>query len=119
MAGLRDLLTKEKPNGEAARKLCKPLSKEFPFVAEILGGIEAKGDQIEVSNGTITFYVHDGKIRFSANVKSAEKTFIGDVADILNPWGSINTALQMGDVSSKRYTDPKASLSDEQKSLLL
>lgn len=119
MAGLRDLLNKGRDNDAEAQKIVKPLAKEFPLVAELLGGMPEKGDQAAISPGTVTFFVHDGKMRFSANVKSAEKTFIGDVADILNPWGSINTALLTGDVSSKRYTErPNSSLTKEKEGLL-
>lgn len=119
MAGLRDLLNGGKDHEAEAQKIAKPLAKEYPFVAEILGGIPEKGDQKAVSGGTITFFIHEGKARFSANVKGAEKTFLGEIADILNPWGSINSAMLVGDVSSKRYTDRKATLAGEDKSLLL
>jgi len=119
MAGLRDLLQKENRNGSHARKAVEALQKEYPLVAELLGGLEAKDGQPEVSPGTITIFVHEGKARFSINVKSAEKTFIGDLADVVNPWGSINSALMMGDVSSKRYTDRTPSYTDEQKSRIL
>jgi len=103
--GLKDLLQKEKDDGKIARKAVEKLKKDFPWVAEILGGSPANGDDVEVSPGTITIFFHDGKIRFSANVKSAQKTFIGDIGDVLNPWGSINSAFGVGDVSSKRYTE--------------
>lgn len=105
---LWSLLNKGKDNGKNSRQLARPLIKDFPIVAEILGGLAAKGDQPEVAGGTITFFIHEGKIRFSANVKSAEQTLIGEVADILNPWGSINSACLVGDVSSKRYTERNA-----------
>lgn len=119
MAGLRDLLNGGKDHAGEALKIAKPLSKDYPIVAEILGGIPEKGDQRAVSGGTITFFIHEGKARFSVNVKGEEKTFLGEVADILNPWGSINSAMLVGDVSSKRYTERKASVTEEQKSLLL
>jgi len=119
MAGLRDLINGGKDHAAEALKAAKPLQKEYPIVAEILGGMPEKGDQPAVSSGTITFFVSDGRIRFSANVKSAEKTFIGDISDILNPWGSINSVMLVGDVSSKRYTDQKASKTDPEKQALL
>lgn len=105
MAGLRDLLNKGKDHDAEAYKICEVLRQEFPLVAEILGGMPAEGTQPAVSPGTITFFVREGRVRFSANVKSQEKTFIGEIADALNPWGCVNTALLTGDVSSKRYTD--------------
>lgn len=119
MAGLRDLINGGKDHEAEAAKIAKPLAKEFPLVAEILGGLPEKGDQKAVSPGTITIFIHEGKARFSCNVKSAEKTFLGDLPDLLNPWGCINSALLLGDVSSKRYTDRKASLNKEQESLIL
>lgn len=119
MAGLRDFLNGEKDNGEEARKLVKGLVKEFPLVAEVLGGLPEKGGQAEVSPSAITIFIHGGRIRFSTNVKSAGKTILGEVNDVLNPWGSINSALLTGEVSSKRYTERESRLSDDQKSLLL
>lgn len=119
MAGLRDLLNGGKDYASEALRIAKPLAKDYPIVAEILGGLPEKGDQASVSAGTITFFIHEGKMRFSANVKGAEKTFIGEVGDPLNPWGCVNSAMLVGDVSSKRYTDRKASMTDEQKTLLL
>lgn len=102
--GLRNLVSKESKHDEEARKAAKPLAKEFPWVAEVLGGLAANGDEPAVAPGTITIFFHDGRWRFSANVKSQEKTFIGDIADIVNLWQSINFAFAEGGVSSKRYS---------------
>jgi hypothetical protein len=113
MAGMRSLLKNGKDYDEEARKIVKPLEKEFPLVAELLGGLPETKTDPAVSPGTVTIFIHEGKARFSINVKSASRTFIGDLADILNPWGAINTALLMGDVSSKRYTGQPASLAKE------
>jgi len=107
---MRDLLTRKKDPSIEAQKIVACLREDYPYVADLLGGMPEKGDQKAVSPGTITLFVHEGKARFSANVKSEELTFIGDVADIVNPLGSINTALAMGDVSSKRYTGQANSL---------
>lgn len=107
--GLRNLVSKETKHDEEARKAVKVLQKDFPWVAEILGGCPAQGDDPAISPGTITIFFHDGRFRFSANVKSQEKTFIGDVADILNLWGSVNFAFADSNVSSKRYSVPTSS----------
>jgi len=119
MAGLRDLLNGEKDHGEEARKAVKAIAKDFPHVAEILGGLPAKDGKDAVSPSAITIWVQDGKARFSTNVKSASKTILGDVADIANPWASINCIIGTGEVSSKRYTERENRLTDDQKQLLL
>lgn len=119
MAGLRSLVTEETKNGAAARKIVEKLKDDYPWVAEILGGLEADGSQAEILPGTITIFIHEGKARFSVNVKSVEKTFIGEIGDVLNPWASINCALAMGDVSSKRYSARPASMTKEQESLII
>ena len=119
MAGLRDFLNGEKDHGKEARKCVKALEQELPLVAEILGGIEANGKAPEVSPSAITIYVSGGKIKFSTNVKSAEKTLHGEIADVLNPWGSINSALLVGDVSSKRYSVPPPSITEDQKASIV
>lgn len=106
---MRDLLSKKKDPSVEAQKVVAPLREDYPYVAELLGGMAESGEQKAISPGTITLFVHEGKARFSANVKSEEVTFIGDLEDIVNPLGSINTALAMGDVSSKRYTGPASS----------
>jgi len=108
MAGLRDLLKGGKDHDAEAIEITKSLKKDFPFVAEVLGGCPATKTEEAVLSGTITIFIHEGKARFSVNVKSQGKTFIGDLADIANPWGSINSALAMGDVSSKRYSERTA-----------
>lgn len=119
MAGLRNLLNGAKDDEKSAKKVVKPLEKEFPLVAEILGGSPATEKEAAISPGTITIFIHGGKARFSANVKSAEITLIGDVADIVNLWGSINSAILVGDVSSKRYTERNAILTAEQNGVKL
>lgn len=119
MAGLRDILKAEKDNGCEARKAVKIIAKEFPHVAEILGGIQGKEGETEVSPSAITIWIQDGQARFSTNVKSMSRTIIGDVADLAKPWESINYAIGDGKVSSKRYSEPKASMTEEQKTLLL
>lgn len=116
---LRSLLGGKDGGVRSSRKLVEPLRDEYPLVAEILGGLEASGKEPEVPGGTITFSIREGKIRFTANVKSAKKTFYGDVADIANPWGSVNSAFLTNQVAEREYTERTASLTEEQKSLLL
>lgn len=119
MAGLLDLLKQEKDNGNEARKACKTIAKDFPHVAEILGGIAGKEGQETVSPSAISIWIQDGQARFSTNVKSANRTIIGDIADLAKPWESINYAIGDGKVSSKRFTEPKASVTEAQEKLLL
>jgi len=102
---IRNLLFKQKDNEAARQKTASKLSEDFPHVAAILGGLPAEGDEEAVPSGSITIFIHeDGKARFSIKVKAMQQSFSGDMDDILNPWGAINTALGMGEVSSKRYT---------------
>lgn len=104
MAGLRQLLKKEDNLDEQALKAAKVLEKNWPIVAEILGGSAATKTEDAISPGTITFFFHDGKWRFSANVKSEKKTILGDVADITKPWESVNYAVSEGECRQKDYT---------------
>jgi len=103
----------------SARKLVAELSNNCPLVADLLSGLPASNSGPEVPGGTITFSIREGKIRFSANVKGAEKTFFGDIEDILKPWESIESAFMVGAVSSKRYTERTDRLTEEQKAALL
>jgi len=106
--GLRGLVTGGKDHGKINQKAVEALREECPLVAEILGGIPASGEQEAFEASPITFFVNDGRLRFSANVKSSLIRFVGDVADPNLPWHSINTALLTGEVSSKRYTEPES-----------
>jgi len=119
MAGLIDLLKQEKDNGTEARKACKAIAKDFPHVAEILGGIAGKEGQEPISPSAISIWIQDGQARFSTNVKSASRTIIGDIADLSKPWESINYAIADGKVSSKRFTEQKSNVTEEQQKLLL
>lgn len=119
MAGLRDLINGGKDHDAESQKIVKCIAKEYPLVAEILGGLPEKGDEKKVSPSAITIFIHEGKARFSTNVKSAEQTFIGDLVDLENPWGSINTALLTGGVSSKRYTARTNGMTPEQEKSIL
>lgn len=119
MAGLRDLLNGGKDHGEANRKIAAALKKEFPLVAEILGGLPENGKSPAIPGSAITIYIREGKACFSTNVKAASVTLYGGIADILNPWGCINSVILLGEVSSKGYTEPVSKLTKEQESLLL
>jgi len=103
--GMRDLLKREKDPSVEARKAASPLQTDFPYVFELLGGIAKTATEDAVSPSTITFFANEGKIRFSVNVKSMKLTFIGEVEDVLNPWGSLNTALAMGDVMQREMRE--------------
>lgn len=103
--GLRGLVTGGKDVIQINQKAVEVLRETCPLVAEILAGVPASGDQPAFEGSTITFFVNDGRLRFSANVKSSLIKFVGDVADPSLPWESINTALLTGEVSSKRYTE--------------
>jgi len=88
---LRSLFVGERSSNSANRKAVNGLASIHPFIAEILGGVEASGDQKEILPGSITIFVREGKVRFSANVKSADTTIIGEVSDPINVWDSITT----------------------------
>lgn len=105
MAGLRSVLKKENDHDAEAFKEAKVLAAKTPIVAEILGGSPAAKGEEPIAPGTITFFFREGKWRFSANVKSASKTFIGDVGDILKPWESIEFAMSEGECRQRDYTE--------------
>lgn len=111
---LRSLFVGAKSAHGIDRRAVAKLGVEHPVIASILGGSEATGETPEVAPGSITFFVREGKIRFSANVKSADTTIIGEVADALTPWESIEYALMAGEVSSKRYSARTPSLGKEE-----
>lgn len=102
---LRSLFVGAKSGHAVDRRAVEKLGVQYPAIAAILGGSEPSGDVAEVEPGSITFFVREGRIRFSANVKSADTTIIGEVSDALSPWESIEYSLRAGEVSSKRYSD--------------
>jgi len=103
--GLRGLLGKDKDYDGEAYKAVESIREECPLVAEILGGVKASQTEPAVAPGSITIYFREGRLCWSANVKSAKATFFGTVADITNPWGSINSALLLGECSQKEYSE--------------
>jgi len=111
--GLRTLLNGGRDYEKAAQEAVEALKKEFPIVAEILGGLPATADSPAVAPGTVTIYVHEGRARFTINVKSYSQTLFGDVEDLVNIWGSINCALLTGAVSSKRFTERPSTSGNE------
>lgn len=103
--GMRNLLTRERDLTTDARKAVQKLAEDHPYVFELLGGCPAEGTEAAIEPGTITFFCKDGELRFSANVNSMMLKFHGVCQDVLNPWGAINTALAMGDVTPKEITE--------------
>lgn len=119
MASFRDLVTGGNDDQAGREKGTKALAKECPFVAEALAGTPESGKGPAVSPGTVSFYMDGAKMKFSIYVKSPEKKYFGIVSDPLNPFGSVNSALLLGDVSLKRHSEQKnGEPTDEQKSLL-
>jgi len=102
--GMRNLFGGPRDVVEAARKAVAKLEEDHPFVFELLGGCPSEGTHKAIEPGTITFFVKDGELRFSANVNSEFLKFNGLCQDVLNPFGSVNTALAMGDVTQKEIT---------------
>lgn len=111
--GLRGLVFTGANGDEQAYKAAATLRKDFPTVAELLGGCPSEGELPAISPGAIVIHFHDGKWRFSCNVKSASLTFRGDIGDITNPWQSIELAFKTENVGKKAYTDPKNSREGE------
>jgi len=111
--GLRGLLKGGKDYEKEAQKIVQALKEEFPFVAEILGGLPADATNEAVAPGTITIYIHEGRARFTCNVKSSSQTIFGEVGDIVNIWASIDLALLTGQVSSKRFTERPSTSGNE------
>jgi len=111
--GLRGLLNGGVDYAKEAQKIVEALKKEYPLVAEILGGLPATADYEAVAPGTITIYIHEGRVRFTANVKSNSQTLFGEVGDVVNIWASINLALLTGQVSSKRFTERTSTSGNE------
>lgn len=114
---VRSLFVGSKSGHDVDRRAVEKLGVEHPLIATILGGIGPQGDVAEVEPGSITFFVREGRIRFSVNVKSADTTIIGEVADAVNPWQSVEYALKGGQVSSKRYSDRPSASKEDQKLL--
>lgn len=93
------------------KKTAACLLKEFPLVAEALTGTPSENGNPEVPRCAISFYLDGGQAKFVIRVKGNETALFGVCGDLLNPWGSINSALLVGDVSRKRHSEQDASLS--------
>jgi len=116
---LRALLVKDGDNDEATQKAVAALTAEYPIVAEILGGCAATGTQAAVQPGSITLYVRNGRLCWSAVVKSEKMKFYGEVADVVNPYGSINSAMMLGECSMLPYTEQKGNYTESQEKAIL
>ena len=103
--GMRSLFRQEKDTVAAARKVVEKLKDDYPYIFELLGGSPAEGTLPAVEPGMLVIFVRDGELRFSANVNSIMLKFYGACQDVLNPWGSINLALAMGEVTTKEITE--------------
>lgn len=101
MSKLRGLLFGGRDRNAQAKKAVEPIEKDYPVVAEILAGCEAEGDSPAIPGGTISFWIYDGRLRASVNVKSQGKCFFLDVADITKPWASIQLAIELGEFGEK------------------
>lgn len=106
MESFFDLLQAENGSHEAKEKALATLAQEAPLVAQVLGGRAASANTPEISGGSVSFYMDGNRMKFTIFVKSPEQKFFGVVADPVNPWESVNTALLLGDVSRKRHSDP-------------
>jgi len=105
MESFFDLVQGENGSTKAKQAALEPLAKETPLVAQVLQGREAAGTSPAISGGSVSFYMDGNRMKFTIFVKSPEQKFFGVVADVLNPWGSVNSALLVGDVSRKRHSD--------------
>lgn len=110
--GLRGLVGKDKDYDATAFKAVEQIREECPIVAEILGGCKATSTEPAFPPGAISIFFREGRLSFSAKVNGVGKTIFGLVADIANPWGSINSAILMGECSQK--DTPVRTLSDKQ-----
>lgn len=102
MVSFRDMV---KGNASAAADRLKGVEKlqdEFPLVSEALAGAVGQNGQKDEEGCTISFWMDGPRMKFKIYVKFTFTSFFGEVADILNPWGSVNSALLTGDVSQKR-----------------
>lgn len=104
MASFRQLVTGGKDDSAARLKGVEKISEESPLVAEILAGSPQNGSQAEIPPSTVSFFMDGDKMKFKIFVKGDLGTFFGVVEDVLNPWGSINSAILVGDVSQKKNT---------------
>lgn len=102
MSVFRQLVTGGGDDYERRKKAVEALSGDFPIVAEVLAGSPGDGKTPPISEGSITFFLDADKAKFKIFVKSEGASYFGVVADMLNPWGSINSALLVNDVSRKR-----------------
>jgi len=117
--GLRSILQGKTSSDDANRKAVDSIRESYPLIAEILGGMKAEKGQPEVLPGTLNFYVRDGVVKFSINVKSEKTTLFGDLADIAKPFDSIECALAAGKFASKPYSEQKGSYTPEQEAALI
>jgi len=106
--GLRSILSGGKNVIAQNRKVVEAIAAECPTVVDILAGSEAQGDWPESAPSSITFFMQDGRLRFSARVKSAQIKIVGDVQDPKLPWHSIEAAILTGECGQFDYTEYKS-----------
>jgi len=106
--GLRSILSGGKNVIAQNRQALEKIADQCPTVVDILAGAEAEGDQPELAASSITFFVQDGRLRFSARVKSALIKILGDVKDPELPWHSIEAAILTGECGQFEYTEYKS-----------
>lgn len=119
VGGLRALLNKGADVSEANSKAVEAIREEAPIVADILGGSPQVGENPGIEPGSITIYVRQGQLKWSAIVKSEKLKFFGDLADITKPLQSINCALMLGEYGVGDYTEQKPSYTEAQKKVIL
>ncbi|AXH79187.1 MAG: hypothetical protein [Circular genetic element sp.] len=110
VGGLRSLFNGKGDEHGTRQKAVEALEAEYPLVAEALAGIEKSGDQAELPPGTITFWLDGPIMKFTYSVKALFVTHYGTVADVTNPWGSVNSALLTGEVSRKRHSEHQTTI---------
>lgn len=110
--GLRSILNGGKNVIAQNRLALEEIAHECPTVVDILAGAEAEGDSPELSASSITFFIQDGRLRFSARVKSALIKIVGDVKDVKMPWHSIEAAILTGECGQFEYTEYKATVKE-------
>lgn len=110
--GLRGILRGGKNHAAANRKALATIAAECPTVCDILAGIEANGEEPEFVPSPITFFIQDGRLRFSARVKTSLIKIVGDVQDPKLPWHSIESAILTGECGQFDYTEYKATTTE-------
>jgi len=104
---VRELVSGDGNTREARIIACHKLECDFPNLYELFVGTNAAGDKPEISPATISFYAIGDRLKFKIWIKSPDRSFYGICKDVDDPFGSVETAILLGEISTGREKQAK------------